>query len=493
MKIKSKIWIIGYVIIVLGTLSIVGWQVVKVDPFFHYHKPHTELYYYPLDNQRSMNDGIVKHFDYDALITGTSMTENFRTTETDAIFGVNSIKVAFAGGSYKEINDNLERALNHNPRLTTVIRGLDMAYFFSPKDSWREDLGICPDYLYDNNVFNDVKYVFNRDVIFKRVYSMMKANDEAGFAPGIQTFDTYSYWMGGYVFGEASVCGEEAASVEPGEPVHITEEEKKMIHDNIEQNVTSLAEKYPDVTFYYFFPPYSAVWWEEKVADGTIYKQMEAEKYIIEQIIQCNNIKLFSFNNRTDITTDLNNYKDSIHYGAWVNSLMLKWMYNDQYLLTEENYADYLSQEQSFYVSYDYSLLHKQTDYENDYYAEAVLREELSGVEPVELLPELPDECKTENEGMKIVIEDIKPFKYLVFHSKMNIDQGQPGVCIYNENNEAVAVFTAENYNADGEEHQYMMNVLGLTGKVTIVFNGVYIDEAENDDSSYVFRNMTLY
>ena len=42
--------------------------------------------------------------------------------------------------------------------------------------------------------------------------------------------------------------------------------------------------------------------------------------------------------------------------------MILKWMYNDQYMLTKENYVDYLTQELSFYTSYDYSLLQEQID-----------------------------------------------------------------------------------------------------------------------------------
>ena len=47
--------------------------VVTVDPFFHFHKPVSSLSY-PLVNERYQNDGIARHFDYDAVITGTSMT-----------------------------------------------------------------------------------------------------------------------------------------------------------------------------------------------------------------------------------------------------------------------------------------------------------------------------------------------------------------------------------------------------------------------------------
>lgn len=70
-------------------LGAMGICVLRVDPFIHYHKPLTNAYFYPLDNQRSQNDGILKHFEYNALITGTSMTENFKTSELDELFGVN--------------------------------------------------------------------------------------------------------------------------------------------------------------------------------------------------------------------------------------------------------------------------------------------------------------------------------------------------------------------------------------------------------------------
>lgn len=529
---RSKIWITGYFLIIAGLLGIVVGRVVRVDPFFHYHKPLTEKYYYSLDNQRNVNDGIVKHFDYDALIAGTSMVENFRTTEMDSVFGVHSVKVPFAGGSYKEINDNLAAALAYNPNLRIIVRGLDMAYFFDHKDRMREDLGVYPTYLYDNNIFNDVKYVLNRDIIFKRVYSMIKAGEAEDFVPGMIDFDQYSYWMDAYTFGANAVLEDEITFEEPGTPVHMTDGEREVIRDNIEQNVIALAEKYPDVTFYCFFTPYSAAWWESRVADGTIYKQIEAEECMIEQILECPNIKLYSFNNRTDITTDLNNYKDLIHYGAWVNSLILKWMHSGQYLLTRENYSDYLAEELSFYTSYDYSALQTQADYENNYFAAALLNQELSGAGPLEILPGRLGECElmgaevvrnpfddtleiecrgslqrpegseisvgdylagTGYAGMKITIDEMGPYRYLVFYGRKNMDHGQPGVYVYNESNGVEAAFEMEYYEIDNGEHQYVIDISDVAGRAVVIFNGGYTDDSGSEESSYTFRNITLY
>lgn len=365
---KSKNWIIGWGVIVSIFLSIIGILVIKIDPYFHYHKPDLNKYYYSLDNQRSQNNGVIKNFDYDALITGSSMTENFKTSEMDSIFAVKSIKVPFSGGTYKEINDNLVFALENNPKLKTIVRSLDYSKIFDDKDLMRTDLGEYPTYLYDSNPVNDVRYLFNKDIVFGRIYPMTSNKSEANFKPGITSFDDYASWQKNYTFGKNSVIPNGIKSIEKSKPKHLTNEEKQTINENIAQNVTSLAAKYPDVNFYYFFPPYSAVFWNDLNNDGTIYKQIEAESYAIELILKYPNIQLYSFNMLTDITTDLNNYKDSTHYGQWINSLMLRYMKNNKCLLTKENYRSYLDEELKFYTSFDYSSLNDQIDYEDDLY-----------------------------------------------------------------------------------------------------------------------------
>lgn len=485
MKINSKIWVLGFLTLVLGTLSVAGIWVVKVDPFFHYHAPSIEGYYYNLNNQRSQNDGITKYFEYDALITGTSMTENFKTSEMDEIFMTKSIKVPYSGGSYKEINDNLKNALKNNKNLKIIVRGLDMSKFFNQSNTMRYDLGEYPTYLYDNNVFNDVKYIFNRDVIFERVYPMIKANDADDFTPGITSFDVYSNWMARHTFGFNTVCPDGISSQRKtgGGIKHLTDDEKVIIAENIYQNVTSLAEEYPRVTFYCFFTPYSAIWWQERVNNGTIYRQIEAEKYIIEQILQFDNIKLYSFNNRTDITTNLNNYRDALHYGSWVNSLILRWMYDGEYLLTWDNYKDYLEQELAYYTTYDYSRLADQEDYENDYFAEALLNEELSGVAPNKytegMLQYIYD---SEHAHLKLMVEDISNYKYLVFYGKEKKSKPEwPIAFIYEKNGEEPTEVTSNYYdidNADNEKYQYLIDVSQMEGKVTIILDDEYDDIA---------------
>lgn len=473
---KARNWLIAWAVLVLVALSGIGYFVYKIDPYFHYHKPDLENYYYPLDNQRSQNDGISRYFDYDAIITGTSMTENFKTSEMDEIFGVKSIKVSYGGGTFKEINDNLATALKCNPNLKTIVRGLDYGYLLDDKNRLREDLGEYPTYLYDSNPFNDVKYLYNKDIIFKRAYIMTLQKKMDGFTPGILSFDEYGRWHHYFTYGTKTVLPEGITVKEPKKTVYLKDEERERIYGNITENVTSLADKYPDVDFYYFFTPYSAAWWSDLKSKGTLYKQIEAEEYVIELILDHPNIHLFSINNRSDIVTDLNNYEDIYHYAEWINTLMLRLMKDGQYQITSSNYLDYLDAELEFWDSFDFTSLTEQVDYEFDDYCVALLNREIMGVEPVEL---------TDFASGQIYIDDLAGHGYLTFKGMKLADQGRTSILISDDQGNEVGGLTIDNQNIDGEWHQYVINLSGIKGGVTIALVG--------DSASFELDSMMLY
>ncbi|RKM59553.1 hypothetical protein D6856_10070 [Butyrivibrio sp. XB500-5] len=527
---RAKLWLISWIIIVVSALSVFAYWCYKIDPYFHYHKPELNSYFYTLNNQRSQNDGIIKHFEYNALVSGTSMAENFRTSEVDEIFECNSIKVAYSGGSYKEINDNIKNALKVNPNLRIIIRSLDMGKFFSTVDEMRTDLGKYPTYLYDNNVFNDVEYLLNRDILFNRVYQMTLDNDKEGFEPGITTFDNYSRWQDSYVFGINTVAPDGVAVNKTVEDEHLSNGEKALIKENIVTNVTNVADEYPDVDFYYFYTPYSAVWWCEQYNEGRLFKQLEAERYITELILPHKNIHLFSFNNRTDLTTDLNNYKDENHYGTWINSLMLRWMHDGKYLLTEENYEDYLRKEYDFYTTFDYTSLNGQTDYEADYYAAALLNEELSGVKPVDILNN--EDVDVVINGAEYIVEDgkntgidckgkqksdcvakntseqIKNKEYIGIMFNIDMDSGYNYLCfnvqsdmdyekriayVYDESSKIVG-YVENNYSdLESEVCKNVMDLSTVRGNVTVILDGGDVDCTDGTYSECKFSQIFMY
>ena len=334
---------------VIVLLLIIGSVMIIVDPYFHYHKPLSILKY-RLGNQRYINDGIIRNFNYNGMIIGTSMTENFKTTQFDKIFNVKSIKVPFSGGSFKEINENIERSLERNKKLQIILRGLDYRMIQDNSEKMRYDS--YPEYLYDDNILNDYKYILNKEIILKGLGGViLNTLKERKIS-----FDDYSSWRDRKT-GKEIVISNYIREVEKKEITNLSENEITMIKENIERNVLKTAKKYSDVKFIYFITPYSIVYWDSIYQNGKILKQLEAEKIMIEMILKVSNIELYSFFNNYELITNLDNYTDAGHYSYKINDKILEWISQKKYRLTKDNYENYLESNKEFYLNYDYDKI----------------------------------------------------------------------------------------------------------------------------------------
>ncbi len=353
---KPKSWLLAFFICIASFLVCVGGLVVWLDPFFHYHGP-LQGWYYSLGDQRSQNDGITRHFSYDAVITGTSMTENFKTSEFDALFGTDAVKLPYPGATFKEVNDNLTVAFETHTDIRYVLRALDYSHLVEDKDAMREDMGEYPTYLYDNNLLNDVKYLYNKDVLLYYLLPMLqkKLRGEAG---GITSFDAYGSSYEDVCSREKALQGIESFGTAAAQEI-LSEEEIEMLRENLEQNVIVLAKAHPQTTFLYFFPPYSAAWWGCLKEDGTLSKQVQAEKLAAQMMLEeTDNIQVYSFNqSHREVIFNLNNYKDTGHYSPEINSRILTWIRQGDGSLTKENLEAYFEEEEQFYLAYDYNQL----------------------------------------------------------------------------------------------------------------------------------------
>lgn len=350
------------IIVITGTmicLILFALSVIIIDPYFHYHAP-IEGHSYRIGNERYQNNGIVRHFEYDAIITGTSMTENFKTSEMDALFGTNSIKVPYAGGSYKEINDNLLVALKNNPDIRMIVLGVDTNSSLT-RDKDEPFHGIAdggyqyPWYMIDDNPWNDVSYILNKSVLEQVIQTGLSSGES-------NSFDTACFWGNSFQFGKDAVLAsyehlEERIDVTQ----ELTEEEKSMIRGNVRQNVVETAKAYPDVSFYLFIPPYSICWWDDADQRGKVDYYINALRLETEELLQCENVKLFAFWNNYEMVCNLDNYKDWAHYSAQINSDILRWMadLDERYLLTTDNYQEYWDEVREFYFNYDYDSIFK--------------------------------------------------------------------------------------------------------------------------------------
>ena len=83
------------------------------------------------------------------------------------------------------------------------------------------------------------------------------------------------------------------------------------------------------------------------------------QRYVSEIILNAgyDNVHLFDFAMMPGLITNLDNYKDSGHYGEHVNSLILSLMDRSDYELTIKNYKQYYEELYGTIKSYNYELL----------------------------------------------------------------------------------------------------------------------------------------
>lgn len=323
-----------------------------MDPYFHYHGPFSS-FSYRLYEERYINDGISRHFNYDAIITGTSMSQNFKPSEFDALFGTNSIKQPLPGAGYEEITQNLARALNRNDSVDTVLWTLDYNGLLRAYD-WKQ-YEEYPTYLYDENPFNDVSYLFNKSILYHGIMPNLALTLTG--SPGT-TMDEYSSWE--------RECGLHAIlysysrdSLSPTPDSTYTPADDANVRKTITDNFVTLANQYPDVTFYIFYSPYSICYWDALCLEEMFEKQLAAEQVATELLLECPNVKLYNFFDQYEIICNPDYYSDPCHYNSGINSQILRWISEDTGLVTKSNYKEKLRQEYEFYSNYDYESIYK--------------------------------------------------------------------------------------------------------------------------------------
>ncbi len=271
----------------------------------------------------------------------------------DALFGVSTVKTCFSGATLKETGDHLQRAVQANPGIRVILRGIDGWSLFDHKDLMRTDAAY-PDYLYDSNPVNDVQYLFNKEILLQYTMEVLKHTLKG---EPTTDFDTYSSWDSSLT-GRDVILSKYQRPEKTGDSTSgLTDEEKSSITETLQQNVIAIARDNPHIRFYYFFTPYSIYYMDYLNRQGLSLKYFQAYQLATELLLEQENICLYSFFSDYDTITDPDLYTDITHYHAPVNSLLLQRMAKGEYLLTKENAARHWQQVSDYYLAYDYASL----------------------------------------------------------------------------------------------------------------------------------------
>ena len=326
--------------------------VVYVDPFFHYHKP-LEGFPYIVDNQLSQNPGMAQNFIYDSAIIGSSMTVNFHTSDFGQILGKNTIKLSYSGAlprddynilSFIYRKDSFSR--KHND-VSAIYMALDPMVMTADVDSTKYEL---PEYLYDDNIFNDVKYVFNRDVLFEYILKPVIQRKPTDLSTVYASWWTPEYYNEQWVLHNFTPSSKVEEETKKDEYIERTRK-------NLDINIIPFIKEHKETEFTIFLPPYSMLYWYNVMEENHLEATFNQIEFMCDTLMKYDNVKIFYFQNEEQFVTDINNYADTIHYKPEINTWMVKCFADNTHLLQKGDIKKELSKMRKIIKDYDFDAL----------------------------------------------------------------------------------------------------------------------------------------
>ena len=306
---KRKTW--ALLTCAMLILAIVGASllVIFVDPFQVYRL--ATLYMPPIDNTTQVyaNAGIARNYDYDSAIVGTSVTENFRPSQMDELLGGRFIKLCTQSGTAYNHALLMDLAFRTHD-IRRIVYGLDVYSFIGATDKTGSTV---PFYLYDDNPFNDVSYWLNRSVLASFLPRCLKA---WGQHQDDSIRDSMYCWAGRDEYGEAALYNASFSAPQSEQP---DDRYVSAAQVNLNLHLIPYIEAHPDTQFDIFFPPYSAAEWATMKSKGSLEAVLTVRGLCYDALSAYPNVTLYDFAAREDWVLHLENYKDTLHYGQWIN------------------------------------------------------------------------------------------------------------------------------------------------------------------------------
>ncbi len=303
--------------------------VIYVDPFFHYHSP-LKGFPYLVDNQLSQNPGMAAHMDYDSVILGSSMTVNFQTTWFKELMDLNTIKLSYSGAFPKDQANIMDIIFDDDSKgkrqVKKVFLGVDVITYTGAVDETKYPI---PEYLYDDNYFNDIQYLLNKDVILNYILRPMADPEPTDLSNVYASWWTEEYYSEQWVL--HNYTSPEQVTQETPADAYLASTEK-----NLAVNICPYIEENPETEFVVFFPPYSILFWNDVLKENHLNATLAEYRYIAERLNAYENVTMYFFPDREEIVCDLNNYADYSHYHPRYNRYMAECFASGECLVAKD-------------------------------------------------------------------------------------------------------------------------------------------------------------
>lgn len=339
-----KKWIIALPAAVLFTLCAFAAVQYICDPMLRYGTESQPLTYYEYAEMYA-NPGIARNYSYDAVMVGTSMIENTDVDKCDELFGVKTVRLPYSGGTTYNMKTILDVCFESGNDIKKVFWELDEFQLFGSSTEPRYPL---PMYLYKQDHTEDLKYLLNIDLFYHYTFKDMLET----LSGSRQDLERRGITLGGE-FGKDAMLGNYSRPERSDTVASFEKTYKESLEANL-CNIETLANAHPETEFVFFMPPFSVLYWDSTLRQGSFDANMDGVIYAVKRLLGHDNVTVYFYQDDREITENLDNYKDFSHYGSHINDLVTEKMAQGQGQLTQENCEAVIEEMRQFIKGYDF-------------------------------------------------------------------------------------------------------------------------------------------
>lgn len=265
----------------------------------------------------------------DIAFIGTSVIQDLDETNFREIWGKPVSRYPMRGATSYEQRRMAETLLGAKNPPKRIIWGLDLSSFTGDERRVRWDK--FPEHLYRNDALIYPSYIFSFDT-FSRLIRILISND-----PEYTPQNRFFFEAPDLEFSRNAVfrsyCGE-------GLDRRLDEVEKldfSTQRAHILNNMAPVIRANSTTEFDLFFPPYSAVQIAEFSRGGALQAMLDFRSAIVQELGNLENVRIFDFQSDRAIVTDLNLYRDPLHYNSATLNTISRAIFNGEHLVPMNN------------------------------------------------------------------------------------------------------------------------------------------------------------
>lgn len=331
---SNKKFCLNFLVFTAAILGCMGMFVFIWDPCNYYRIIDNKLKYVA---SSYIDAGVIRNADYDTVIIGSSLSQNFAPQLFRDLLDENALKVN-TGGISLEQRDLFYNCVESNRSIDKYYIEILLSSFNDEDDNLKD----TPVYLYDEDIMNDYLYLYGYGTWMQAVpislaYRVLDiCGIELDTMHNLQSVDYIGDWYYRYAIGEDIVkqkylSGEDAVSVQDLDGMG------ERMEANVNSKLSSIIDA--DNSYVFYFPPYSALFWYEARRQGYMDEWLEIKEKIMIKLMEYPNVKVYDFQ-YADFITDLANYRDTTHYKREINDWMVECFASDEYCVRGEDYIE---------------------------------------------------------------------------------------------------------------------------------------------------------